>query len=97
MEDSILQKPKSLVRTPNRIRPVYNVLNNCLQLDLKLFVVVVARELPETFKLERQQAQLMKMIDAQMNPIEGMASTWDYEKNDWKKQIHAGVSTLKFC
>nr|AGG22607.1 mitochondrial cytochrome c oxidase subunit IV [Locusta migratoria]AGG22608.1 mitochondrial cytochrome c oxidase subunit IV [Locusta migratoria] len=45
----------------------------------------VYRPLPSTFTEERRQAQLRRMIDLQVNPIEGLASKWDYEKNDWKK------------
>merc|ERR1711926_11822 len=33
-----------------------------------------------TFTEEKQEAQLKRMIDMQMNPIEGLASKWDYEK-----------------
>jgi len=49
---------------------------------MKLFVYP---PLPESLKLENRQAQLKRMIDLQMNPIEGLASQWDYEKNTWKK------------
>ncbi|KAF2905447.1 hypothetical protein ILUMI_00731 [Ignelater luminosus] len=34
---------------------------------------------------ESKRAQLKRMIDLQVNPIEGIASQWDYEKDDWKK------------
>jgi len=40
--------------------------------------------LPPTFTKEKQEAQLKRMIDMQMNPIEGLASKWDYEKGQWK-------------
>merc|ERR1712137_1389756 len=39
---------------------------------------------PSTFTKEKQEAQLKRMIDMQMNPIEGLASKWDYEKGQWK-------------
>jgi len=41
--------------------------------------------LPDSFSEESQKAQLRRMLDARMNPIEGISSEWDYEKNDWKK------------
>jgi len=41
--------------------------------------------LPDTFKEENRRAQLRRIIDLQVNPIQGIASTWDYEKDDWKK------------
>lgn len=41
-------------------------------------------ELPDTFSPIRKQAQLARMIDMQVNPIQGLSSNWDYEKNDWK-------------
>lgn len=41
--------------------------------------------LPPTFDEEHQQAQLRRIIDLQMNPITGISSKWDYDKDDWKK------------
>uniref|UniRef100_G3CJT5 Cytochrome c oxidase subunit 4 n=1 Tax=Dipetalogaster maximus TaxID=72496 RepID=G3CJT5_DIPMA len=41
--------------------------------------------LPETFKEANQQAQLSSMIDLKINPITGLTSQWDYEKDEWKK------------
>ncbi len=41
--------------------------------------------LPATFTPEKQQAQLGRMIEMQMNPIEGLASKYDYEKGRWKE------------
>lgn len=41
--------------------------------------------LPESVSEERQQAQLERMINMQVNPIEGLASKWDYDKGDWKE------------
>lgn len=43
------------------------------------------KELPDSFKLENRQAQLQRMIDMRVNPIDGLTSNWDYEKGDWKK------------
>ncbi|XP_069740831.1 cytochrome c oxidase subunit 4 isoform 2, mitochondrial [Narcine bancroftii] len=40
---------------------------------------------PHTFSEEWQRKQAKRMLDMQMNPIEGFASKWDYEKNEWKK------------
>uniref|UniRef100_A0A6A7FNY9 Cytochrome c oxidase subunit 4 n=1 Tax=Hirondellea gigas TaxID=1518452 RepID=A0A6A7FNY9_9CRUS len=40
--------------------------------------------LPGTFTPEAQQAQLKNMIDLYVNPIEGVASKYDYEKGRWK-------------
>ncbi|KAJ8934522.1 hypothetical protein NQ314_013305 [Rhamnusium bicolor] len=48
---------------------------------LKLFVI---KDLPETFKPSLIRAQMRRMIDLQVNPIQGLASNWDYEKKDWK-------------
>ena len=42
-------------------------------------------DLPETFAPERQEAQLKRMIQMQINPIEGLSSKWDYEKGQWKE------------
>lgn len=40
--------------------------------------------LPSSVSDEAKQAQLKRMIDMRANPIEGIASKWDYEKNCWK-------------
>uniref|UniRef100_A0A4D5R9A3 Cytochrome c oxidase subunit 4 n=1 Tax=Scolopendra viridis TaxID=118503 RepID=A0A4D5R9A3_SCOVI len=40
--------------------------------------------LPKSFKEEHVQAQLQRMIDLRVNPIEGLASKYDYENNRWK-------------
>ncbi|KAJ3647825.1 hypothetical protein Zmor_019682 [Zophobas morio] len=41
--------------------------------------------LPESFKEENRSAQLRRIIDLQVNPIQGLGSKWDYEKDEWKK------------
>lgn len=41
--------------------------------------------LPDSFSLERKQAQLKRMIDLKVDPIDGLTSNWDYENNRWKK------------
>ncbi|KAG8240425.1 hypothetical protein J437_LFUL003139 [Ladona fulva] len=51
-------------------------------MGLKLFVY---KPLPESFTEERKQAQLQRMIDIGVNPVDGVASKWDYEKNAWKE------------
>ncbi|XP_030756908.1 cytochrome c oxidase subunit 4 isoform 1, mitochondrial-like isoform X2 [Sitophilus oryzae] len=42
--------------------------------------------LPITFSPSRKRAQLRRQIDLQVNPITGLASEWNYETNNWKKQ-----------
>jgi len=49
---------------------------------LKFFVYP---PLPSSFSLESRQAQLRRMIDMRVDPIDGLASKWDYENNRWKK------------
>jgi len=48
---------------------------------MKLFVY---NELPSSFSEENQKAQMRRMLDLHVNPIEGISSKWDYEKNTWK-------------
>lgn len=41
--------------------------------------------LPQTFDKEWVAMQTKRMLDMKVNPIQGLASKWDYEKNEWKK------------
>ncbi|XP_039961473.1 cytochrome c oxidase subunit 4 isoform 1, mitochondrial-like [Bactrocera tryoni] len=41
-------------------------------------------EYPETFDEKRRSAQLKRMIALEVNPVTGLASKWDYEKDRWK-------------
>lgn len=50
-----------------------------------MFCVIVYSPLPDSFSEENQRAQFRRMLDLKMNPVEGLASRWDYEKDDWKK------------
>jgi len=40
--------------------------------------------LPESMSLESRQAQLKRMIELRVDPVDGLASKWDYENNKWK-------------
>lgn len=53
---------------------------------LLTFIIHVAHDmkLPDTFREERRQAQLKRMIALEMNPIEGLASKWNYDEGKWK-------------
>lgn len=55
-------------------------------LTLLFFIYIsVYPPLPHTLAPENQQAQLERMINMQVNPIEGLASRYDYEKGKWKE------------
>jgi cytochrome c oxidase subunit 4 len=42
-------------------------------------------ELPDTVNDEAKvRAQIKRLIDMRVNPIEGFTSNYDYEKNEWK-------------
>ncbi|VVC24475.1 Hypothetical protein CINCED_3A021510 [Cinara cedri] len=38
-----------------------------------------------SLSLESRQAQLKRMIDLRVDPIDGLSSKWDYDNNTWKK------------
>lgn len=48
------------------------------------FSPIVYDPIPDTFSEKKLQAQLKRMIDLRVNPVQGIASKWDYEKGDWK-------------
>ncbi|XP_043243790.1 cytochrome c oxidase subunit 4 isoform 1, mitochondrial-like isoform X2 [Amphibalanus amphitrite] len=53
-----------------------------IYLFMKVFVY---EKLPDTItNPEKVEAQVQRMIDLRMNPVQGIASEWDYEKGQWK-------------
>uniref|UniRef100_H0X2J5 Cytochrome c oxidase subunit 4 n=1 Tax=Otolemur garnettii TaxID=30611 RepID=H0X2J5_OTOGA len=40
---------------------------------------------PHTFDPDWVAKQTKKMLDMKVNPIQGFAAKWDYEKQEWKK------------
>lgn len=50
-----------------------------------VFIFLVYSPLPITFDKEHREGQFRRIIDLQVNPVQGAASKWDYEKDDWKK------------
>jgi len=54
-----------------------------IYLWMKLFVY---GELPHTVTdEENKKKQLERMIALRVNPVQGIASKWDYDKNEWKE------------
>lgn len=49
-----------------------------------LFSFPVYPPLPESLSLESRKAQLKRMLDLEVNAIDGLASKWDYENKRWK-------------
>ncbi|XP_062996966.1 cytochrome c oxidase subunit 4 isoform 1, mitochondrial [Elgaria multicarinata webbii] len=41
--------------------------------------------IPHTFTDEWKAMQTKRMLDLRMNPVQGFAAKWDYDKNEWKK------------
>ncbi|XP_036999070.1 cytochrome c oxidase subunit 4 isoform 2, mitochondrial [Artibeus jamaicensis] len=47
--------------------------------------VYVFPEKPVTLTDEWKAQQLQRILDMKGNPVQGLASRWDYEKKEWKK------------
>ncbi|XP_050667846.1 cytochrome c oxidase subunit 4 isoform 1, mitochondrial-like [Leptidea sinapis] len=44
----------------------------------------VTEPLPLSFSKESQMAQLRRMLELRVNPIDGLSSKWDYDNDRWK-------------
>jgi hypothetical protein len=58
---------------------IYNI--NCSY----LFCFTVIPGGVRTLEPEWIKANIQRRIDYEMGPVEGVASQYDYEKNEWKK------------
>lgn len=84
---SFFQTYAEMNASRNEWKPIMG--NVFILLGLSLWVWIFMKKfvygpLPESTSLEARQAQLQRMIDLRVNPIEGIASKWDYENNKWK-------------
>nr|ACB70315.1 cytochrome c oxidase polypeptide IV [Ornithodoros coriaceus] len=59
----------------------------CMSFTIWVYVFLkkcVYGPVPHTLSMESKKAQLQRMIDLRVNPIDGVASKRDYENNRWK-------------
>lgn len=49
------------------------------------FIIAVYPPLGESFSPEWKEKQLEYMLALKVDPIEGISSKWDYEKQRWKE------------
>lgn len=56
-----------------------------LWFSIILFELKNRGKMRPSLSLEARQAQLQRLIALKANPITGLASKWDYEKDEWKK------------
>uniref|UniRef100_A0A8C8RIS1 Cytochrome c oxidase subunit 4 n=1 Tax=Pelusios castaneus TaxID=367368 RepID=A0A8C8RIS1_9SAUR len=47
--------------------------------------IYVFGPVPHTLSEEWVAMQTKRMLDMRTNPVQGLSSKWDYEKNEWKK------------
>uniref|UniRef100_A0A8C7E7C8 Cytochrome c oxidase subunit 4I1 n=1 Tax=Naja naja TaxID=35670 RepID=A0A8C7E7C8_NAJNA len=47
--------------------------------------VIVLKPVPHTLSEDWKAMELRKHLDMKPDPITGLCSKWDYEKNEWKK------------
>ena len=52
---------------------------------MRLFWALVYGPVPHTLEEEWVAKQTKRMLDMKVNPIQGFAAKWDYDKNEWKK------------
>ncbi|XP_007427366.1 cytochrome c oxidase subunit 4 isoform 1, mitochondrial [Python bivittatus] len=48
-------------------------------------VLYVLKPVPHTLSDDWKAMELKRMLDMKSDPITGLCSKWDYEKNEWKK------------
>ena len=49
------------------------------------FLPCSVRKKPITLTDEWKAQQLQRILDMKGNPVQGLASRWDYERKEWKK------------
>ncbi|KAM3919890.1 cytochrome c oxidase subunit 4 isoform 1, mitochondrial [Leptodactylus fuscus] len=59
-------------------------------IGLTAFIIMWQRkyvfgDIPHTLSDDWIAMQTKRMLDMRINPIEGFASKWDYDRNEWKK------------
>jgi len=86
---SFCQTLSEMTASDGRWKSIFGCALGFISLSFWIYIwekLYVYPPMPESItNMEYKQAQLKRMIDIRVDPIDGLTSNWDYENNRWKK------------